>query len=282
MTVHAGSSPIGVQYGQGSERTSHHPRLSVAIVVPARNEADRIVATITRLRADFPTAELVVVDGSSTDQTAELAAELVPVLSSSPGRARQMNAGALATSSDVLWFVHADVTVDRQALAQLRTVLADPAVIGGGCTLRFDARSLGLTYLAWSSTQRARRLHQVFGDQALFVRRAAFDALGGFPDLPIMEDLELSRRLARRGRVVVLDATATASARRFVAHGTWSMIVYMQYLKALYFAGVDPERIARRYGVGPPWLRLDTRTNRWPGVVPRPVPARGRTGDLPA
>ncbi|MDA8354953.1 MAG: TIGR04283 family arsenosugar biosynthesis glycosyltransferase [Actinomycetota bacterium] len=241
--------------------TSTHPPVlrptapSAAIVVPARNEEDRIAASLLRLRLAFPTAELVVVDGSSTDNTAAVAAELAPVLTCAPGRARQMNLGAEATDAEVLWFVHADVTVDPGALGQIRAALSDPRVVGGGLSLRFDRRSPGLDYLAWSSNQRARRLGLVFGDQAMFVRRRAFDELGGFPEIAVMEDLELSRRLKRLGRLVVVRATSTASARRFEAHGTWSMIAYMQYLKALYFAGADPVEIERRYRSGPPWRR---------------------------
>ncbi|MGH8996266.1 MAG: glycosyltransferase, partial [Acidimicrobiales bacterium] len=104
-----------------------------------------------------------------------------------------------------------------------------------------------------ASTKRAGHLHQVFGDQAMFVRRDVFEALGGFPALAIMEDLELSRRLARRGRLVVLPATSTASSRRFDEHGTWSMIAFMQALKAAYFLGVGPGRLDRLYRAGPPW-----------------------------
>lgn len=229
--------------------------LSVTIVVPVRNEAANIVDAVRRLTRDFPDADVVVVDSGSEDGTAELAASYCRVLRSRPGRAVQMNAGAAATRSDVIWFVHADVEVDPGALEEMRNALRDARVVGGGLSLRFDRRSRGLDYLAWSSTRRARHLHQIFGDQAMFVRRRIFDELGGFPDLAIMEDLELSRRLARLGRVAVLDATATASARRFAEHGTWSLIAYMQYLKLLYFVGVDPEGIAARYRSGPPWVR---------------------------
>lgn len=243
---------------------------SVAMVMPVRNEAHGVVDAVCRLRRDFPDVDLVVVDGGSEDGTAQLAAAHCRVLSSAPGRARQMNAGAEATRSDVLWFVHADVQIHPASLAELRTALADGQVVGGGLTLRFDARSRGLDYLAWSSTKRARHLHQIFGDQALFVRRRVFEALGGFPDLPIMEDLELSRRLARVGRLCVLDATVTASARRFAEHGTWSLIAYMQYLKALYFAGVGPDAIARRYHDGPPWVPR----RRYHDVGARAAPGR--------
>lgn len=196
-----------------------------------------------------------------------------------------MNAGAPATSAPVLWFV-------RGLPRRPESPRPDPRrarrsrVVGGGLSLRFDRRSVGLDYLAWSSTKRACHLHQVFGDQAMFVRRDAFEMLGGFPEIAIMEDLELSRRLARLGRLVVLPATSTASSRRLLEHGTWSMIVFMQVLKACYFLGVAPEKIGRLYRAGPPWTRPSRWTrrrqrrqrptrpavSRWrdPGAAPRP------------
>ena len=259
--------------------TSLRPLLSgraeptVTAVVPVRNEGDRVARALSRFRLDFPTVELVVVDGCSTDETAQIAAEFAPVLSCPPGRARQMNLGARASAADVVWFVHADVEIDPAALAEMRAALSAEGVVGGGLSLRFDRRSIGLDYLAWSSNQRARRLQQVFGDQSMFVRRRAFDALGGFPEIAIMEDLELSRRLKRLGRLVVLDATSTASARRFEAHGTWSMIAYMQYLKALYFAGVEPASIARRYRSGPPWRPRRSNGAAGAGDLPSEDPA---------
>ena len=223
---------------------------SVAIVVPALNEETGIEACLRRLRADFPDCDLVVVDGGSTDRTAALAARHATVVQAPRGRARQMNAGVAATSSDVLWFVHADCAVDPDALARLRAALADPDVVGGGLRIRFDRRTPGLEFLRVTSNWRARLLGQVFGDQALFVRRSVFDALGGFPDQPLLEDFELSRRLRARGRLVVLSAEVTASSRRILAHGPWRMTVLMQWLKLQYLAGVDPERIRRRYERG--------------------------------
>lgn len=223
---------------------------SVAIVVPALNEEAGIQACLRRLRADFPGCPLVVVDGGSTDRTADLAATHATVVHGARGRARQMNAGAAATEAEVLWFVHADCAVAPDALAQLRAALADPGVVGGGLRIRFDRRTPGLEFLRVTSNWRARLLGQVYGDQAMFVRRTAFDALGGFPDQPLMEDLEMSRRLRALGRVVVLEAASTASARRIVAHGPWRMAVLMQWLKLQYLAGVDAERIRRRYERG--------------------------------
>ncbi|WP_329048822.1 TIGR04283 family arsenosugar biosynthesis glycosyltransferase [Streptomyces violaceus] len=223
----------------------------VSIIVPVLNEEATIHSAVSRLCRDFPDCELIVVDGGSTDATVELAALHATVVTSERGRARQMNEGARHATGDILWFVHADTAVAPDALDQIRTALADPAVVGGGLTIRFDRGTRGLNYLAWTSNARARRLHHIFGDQAMFVRRTAFDRLGGFPDLAIMEDLEMSRRLHRHGRLRLLPATSTASSRRLVAHGTWRMIAFMQYLKLLYFAGVDPEAIRTRYTAGP-------------------------------
>ncbi len=223
---------------------------SVSIIVPVLNEEATIGDCVSRLRADFPGCEIVVVDGGSTDETAERAGAVVPVLRSAPGRARQMNAGAAATSGEVLWFVHADCVVPALALRLISQTLADPDVVGGGLTLRFDQRSAGLDWLAYTSNIRARRLGWIFGDQAMFVRRRVFDAVGGFPVLPLMEDLEMCRMLRRHGRLAVLPVAATASARRLVEHGPWRMNVLMQLLKLQYLLGVDPERIRRRYEAG--------------------------------
>lgn len=223
----------------------------VSIIVPARNEEVLIGAALQRLRQDFPDCELIVADGDSTDATVELATPHATVVTSAAGRAKQMNAGARHATGTVLWFVHVDTVIDPDAVHQIHACLADSAVVGGGLTLGFDRRTAGLNYLARTSNLRARRLHHIFGDQAMFVRRTVFDALGGFPDLAIMEDLEFSRRLHRRGRLCLLPATATASSRRLIVHGTWRMILFMQYLKLLYFAGVDPEIIHGRYAAGP-------------------------------
>lgn len=235
---------------------------SVSIIVPVLNEEQRIEDALRQLRHDFPDCELVVVDGGSTDRTSDLAGRWARTLRSAPGRARQMNAGAPVTRGEVLWFVHVDTRVPAEALGLLRRAMADPGVVGGGLRLRFDQRSPGLAWLAFTSNLRARYLHWVFGDQAMFVRREMFDSVGGFPELPLMEDLELSRRLRRRGRLAVLPATATASSRRIAQQGVWRMTALMQYLKLQYFLGVDPERIRRRYEAG-------TRRGRR-GAGPRP------------
>jgi rSAM/selenodomain-associated transferase 2 len=229
--------------------------LSVSVVVPVLDEAARLPGLLDRLHRELPGCEVVVVDGGSTDGSPELVRPPARLVPSRRGRGTQLNAGAAAATGDVLWFHHADTRVDPAALAQLRAALADPRVVGGGLTLRFDRRTPALDWVAMTSTARARRLHQVFGDQAMFVRRDAFERLGGFPDLPLMEDFEFSRRLARVGRLAVLPATSTASARRFEQHGTLRLLAFMQVIKLRYLAGADPADLARSYAAGPPRLR---------------------------
>lgn len=255
----------------GNERGGESAGLTVSIVVPVLNEAAVITAALARLRRDFPGCELVVADGGSRDGTAELAASSARVVRTEPGRAVQMNGGARHARGEVLWFIHADTRVEPCALRQIRAALADPATVGGGLTLRFDQPGLALRYVAWTSNLRARHLHWVFGDQAMFIRRSVFETLGGFPGLPLMEDLEMSRRLHRAGRLAVLPSTATTSARRFTEHGTWRTLAFMQYLKLLYFAGADPQRISDRYRAGPP--RFARRARR-ASMPPAPRPAR--------
>jgi rSAM/selenodomain-associated transferase 2 len=234
---------------------------SVSIVVPVLDEAPRLPGLLARLHRDFPDCEVVVADGGSTDGSPALVRPPARLVESPRGRGRQLNAGAAAATGDVLWFHHADTRVEPAALDQLRAALADPAVVGGGLTLRFDRRTPALAWVAMTSTARAKRLHQVFGDQAMFVRREVFERLGGFPDLPLMEDFELSRRLARVGRLAVLPATSTASARRFEQHGTLRLLAFMQVIKLRYLAGADPADLARSYAAGPP-RRLRTAHHR--------------------
>ncbi|GAA4826925.1 TIGR04283 family arsenosugar biosynthesis glycosyltransferase [Actinomycetospora corticicola] len=220
---------------------------TVSIVVPVRDEEAGIERTLRGLRASFADCELIVVDGGSRDATVARAEPFAMVVHADGGRGPQLNAGAAAARGEVLWFVHADAEVDPRALPLLRAALADPRVVGGGCRLRFDRDGPVLRWLQWTSNLRARYLHWIFGDQAMFVRRTVFDEVGGFPAIPIMEDLEMSRRLARRGRLAVLPTTCTASARRLVEQGPFRMLVLMQVYKLQYLLGTEPEVIRRRY-----------------------------------
>lgn len=220
---------------------------SISIIMPTLNEEAIIRAALEHLTRSFPGSEVIVVDGGSTDGTARIARAYARVLLSPPGRSRQMNAGACVAAGDILWFVHADSFVDPRSQDAIKQVMTDCRIAGGGLTLAFDAPHWDLRILATLSNLRARTLGWIFGDQSLFVRRSVFEALGGFPDMALMEDLELSRRLRRHGRLVVLSAVSRTSARRFRAGGILRVLGRMQWLRLQYLLGVSPDRLLAQY-----------------------------------
>lgn len=222
------------------------PRLS--IVVPALDEAPgigRTLAALQPLRAGG--AEVIVVDGGSRDGTPDRCAGLADrVLAAPRGRARQMNAGAAAARGPVLLFLHADTRLPPRAAA-----LVGEALAGGAAWGRFDVRiddgGALLAVVAALINLRSRCTGIATGDQAIFVTRAAFDAVGGFADQPLMEDIELSRRLRRIGRPACLHARVVTSGRRWQRHGAWRTIGLMWWLRLRYWLGTPAHVLARAY-----------------------------------
>lgn len=217
----------------------------VAVVVPALNEARCIESCLRSITAQEPGVEIAVVDGGSADDTVSFAAPYARVIASARGRAVQMNAGARATTGDVLLFLHADTRLPTGAIEAIRGALADPRVAGGTFTLRFDPETPMLRLYAWATRVPWRLLH--YGDQGIFVRRSAFEGMGGYQELPIMEDVDFLARLARRGRVVLIPLAVTTSARRFARHGVVRQQLRNGVLLGLYALGVSPHRLARWY-----------------------------------
>jgi len=191
----------------------------------------------------------VLVDGGSRDGTIEIARRVpdVTALVSPRGRAIQMNAGARAAHGRVLLFLHADTWLPDGALAAVGDALADPAVVGGRFDVRFDSSRPVLSMIAFFMNLRSRWSGISTGDQAIFVRRDVFDSLGGFAAIPLMEDIELTRRLKRRGRVVALRARVTTAARKWEREGALRTMALMWALRFLYVCGVKPARLHRWY-----------------------------------
>lgn len=223
------------------------PRLS--IVVPALNEAEGIAATLAPLQALRARGhEVVVVDGGSGDGTPERAAPLADrVLRAERGRARQQNAGARAATGEVLLFLHADTRLPPEAD---RWVLEEMERTGRGWG-RFDVRLSGrhpqLRVVERMISLRSRLTGIATGDQAVFVRREWFEEAGGFPEIPLMEDVALSRALRRRGPPLCLRERVVTSSRRWETRGIVRTIVLMWRLRLAYRLGADPARLAERY-----------------------------------
>jgi rSAM/selenodomain-associated transferase 2 len=218
----------------------------IAVIIPVLNEAENIGALLDDLsRHVF--AQTIVVDGGSADDTVEIAQSKsgVEVVRAGRGRGRQLNIGAARAGADVLLFLHADTRLPDGACGHIRSLLDDPAIVGGCFRLTFDARHpLLRTYAAMSAFD---SVFTTFGDQAYFVRARAFDKAGAFPPWPILEDVEFRRRVRRQGRFVKLRTSVTTSARRFKSGGIVRQQVKNTLILCAFLAGVPAERLARWY-----------------------------------
>jgi rSAM/selenodomain-associated transferase 2 len=220
----------------------------LSAIVPMLNESPNIGGTLNALRRGAPNAEIIVVDGGSSDASVAIAQPLCDALISAPrGRARQMNAGARASHGDALVFVHADTLVPRTFARDIAAALSDPAVVGGRFDVRLDESGLPYRIIGAMISIRSRISRTGTGDQAIFVRRDVFESLGGFPELDLCEDLEFSRRLKRAGRVACLRTRVTTSARRWGRDGVARTVVKMWIIRAMYLMGVPPARLKRLY-----------------------------------
>lgn len=221
----------------------------LSVIVPALDEAPAIESSLRSLQpVRAAGGEIVLVDGGSRDGTVERARPWVDrVISVPAGRARQMNAGAAAAQGEILWFVHADTRVDAAALADLRAAAAEPGCGWGYFGVRLSGRRLLLRTVARLMNLRSRLTGIATGDQGLFVRRELFAAVGGYPDIPLMEDVTLARTLRGHGRPRCLPVRLTTSSRRWESRGAWCTIVLMWRLRWAWWRGADPSELARRY-----------------------------------
>ena len=193
----------------------------VSIIVPVLNEEKLLPRLGENLRGLCGRREIIFVDGHSADGSVELASRFGKVLTSRPGRARQMNVGASHACGDVLLFLHADCLLPTDALRAIERALRNERLVGGCLTQRFtsDGFMPMLSWIAFSGNLRARMTRTFFGDQAVFCRRGVFESIGGYPDVPIFEDVEFSRQLHSWGPTTVLSAPVFCSPRRWVTHG---------------------------------------------------------------
>ena len=219
----------------------------ISVIIPTLNEASALGPTLDALGRLCGPVEVLVVDGGSSDGTAEAARRPgVRVLRAGRGRGRQLHAGACAARGGVLWFLHADTRPPPDAAGQIRAALRDPAVVGGNFTLCFEGDSRAARFLTrlYAAT---RRFGLFYGDSAIFVRRAEYVRAGGFRPYPLFEDLDLVRRLARRGRLARLAGVAVTSSRRFEGRSFARTFARWSALQVLWWLGVSPYALGRHY-----------------------------------
>jgi uncharacterized protein len=223
---------------------------TISIIIPVLNEANNLPTVLKHIQS-YTAVEIIVVDGGSHDDTVELARSLnLRVIQTDRGRACQMNAGAAVAAGQILLFLHADTRLPPGFDQFVHQALSRPKVIAGAFELKIDATMLGLRLVEWGVKWRSRLLQLPYGDQALFLRAATFHRLGGFPELPIMEDFVFVRQVRRLGQIAIVPATVLTSGRRWQKLGVIRTTLVNQWVILGYFLGVSPARIARWYRRG--------------------------------
>jgi rSAM/selenodomain-associated transferase 2 len=221
--------------------------MQFSIVVPVFNEAPLIRRFLAHVRERAPGAEIIIADGASSDGTADLAAGFCDrLVESQQSRAEQLNAGAQAARGDILWFVHADIELPAQCLDEIARIMSGSNVVGGYFRIRLPKR---LVYRLTDSFAHyaGLLLRMRCGDHGIFCRRTAFFDIGGFPTVPLMEDVEFFRRLHRCGRVVHSKKRLLVSPRRYEAIGPASLTFAYGFIATLYIFGVPPSKLASIY-----------------------------------
>jgi rSAM/selenodomain-associated transferase 2 len=219
----------------------------ISVIIPTWNEEGEIEGCLRSLREQGGDLETIVVDGGSRDRTLEIASRYSSVIQAGRGRALQMNAGARRAGGEILLFLHADSRLPQGWKRAVEEAVRNGAV-GGAFRLRLDDSSPFFRTVAALANLRARLTGTYLGDHGLFVSREAFEAVGGFREIPLMEDVELCRRLREVGPLVQLREEITSSARRLKREGVGRTLLRMQLLRLLYWIGAPPERLHRWYG----------------------------------
>ncbi len=220
---------------------------TVAVIVPVLNEADHLPCLLQSIRA-IGANEIIFVDGGSSDETQVLLEKSgLKWIRSKRGRALQMNAGGFQSKSDILLFLHIDTEISSSHIMDIKKVMCSSGMVGGRFDIRLSGDHPAFRVIEFFINQRSRLTKISTGDQAMFVRRDVFERMGGFPEQPLMEDVEFSRRLKREGGIACLCSRVMTSSRRWEKYGIVRTIVLMWWLRFRYWLGANPETLKRLY-----------------------------------
>jgi rSAM/selenodomain-associated transferase 2 len=224
-------------------------RLRISVIIPAWHEAENLAVLLPALSRLDGVTEIIVVNasGDSASERIILSCGAALIAAPAPNRGEQMNLGAQAASGDVIVFQHCDTDLDTAHLAAIEAAMSDPQIIGGAFYRKFDDHHPRLRWLESMARFLTRHGGTLYGDQTIFVRRETFVTLGGFAKIPLMEDIEFSRRLRAAGRIAVLDPPVRSSARRHLRKGAWRTSIQNGLFIVLYHLGVSPHRLHRWY-----------------------------------
>ena len=218
----------------------------ISVIIPVLNEAKILDQSLSRLTPQLKGHELIIVDGSSTDETPLIAKRYGQVISSERGRARQLNAGAAVARGDILLFLHADVWLDSGAIEAVEAAIS-AGYVGGAFKQRIEENHPLYRLIERAANFRAKRLKIFYGDGGIFVRRTYFDQISGFPDIPIMEEVRFSRKLCQHGEVTLVEPGIHISARRWQKNGILRTTLTNWLITLLYLLRVPPNHLAKLY-----------------------------------
>jgi len=219
----------------------------ISVIIPTLNESATILSLLEYIQSMDATLEMIVSDAGSLDETAGLASRRATVVSAPRGRGVQMNVGAKVSSGEVLWFLHADTRPHPDSVIAIRHCLENPKVVGGGFRYCLDHPGFHFRAAEILSNLKNRALGLLFGDMGIFVRRTVFDSMQGYKAIPLMEDMDFSRRLKQHGEIAILPQTIHTSARRWIDDGFVKHSVRSWILQSAWALGVSPERLAKYY-----------------------------------
>ncbi len=226
--------------------------MNISVIIPTLNEEFSIAKTLDALSRLVNISEIIIVDGGSLDKTLEIienyksSKEIRLIKTSEANRGKQLNEGTKNASGDIFWFVHADTRPVQGCGKQIKELMRYDEIVGGNFKIIFDGDGKWARFLSWLYPQ-LRTIGLVYGDSAFFVRRETYEKIGGFRDLPLFEDVDLYKRLLKKGDFVYIDMPITTSSRRFENSSFLWTFVKWSIFQGLYWFGVPPKLLARKY-----------------------------------